>query len=47
MNKYTLASKLVSGVLIAIVVNKLTPHVEEVLDTAVEKAKNLKHEETK
>jgi hypothetical protein len=42
MNKYQLAGKIVTGVAIAIVVNKLTPHVEEALDQTVEKAKKVK-----
>lgn len=39
MDKYAIATKIVTGVVFAIVVNKLTPHVEEALDKTVAKAK--------
>lgn len=47
MDKYALAGKIVTGVAIAIVVNKLTPHVEEALDQTVAKAQKAKSETTK
>lgn len=47
MDKYALASKLVAGVAIAIVVNKITPHVEGALDSVYAKAKKTASEETK
>ena len=39
MDKYSIAGKLVAGVVIAIIVNKITPHVEEALDQAVANVK--------
>lgn len=47
MDKYALATKLVTGVVLAIVVNKITPHVEEALDHTVAKAKKTASEKTK
>jgi hypothetical protein len=38
MDKFALAGKIVSGVAIAIVINKITPHVEEALDKTIAKA---------
>lgn len=45
MNKYALASKIATGVALAIVVNKLTPHVEEALDSTIAKAQKSKKSE--
>lgn len=42
MDKYSFASKLVLGVVTAIVVNKLTPHIESAFDTVVAQAKKTK-----
>lgn len=42
MDKYKLASKIFTGVVIAIVVNKITPHVEEALDNTIAKAQKSK-----
>lgn len=47
MDKYAIARKVVTGVVLAIVVNKLTPHVEEALDQTVAKAKKNQSEKTK
>lgn len=42
MNVPALAAKIVSGVALAIVVNKLAPHVETVLDDQIAKAQRSK-----
>lgn len=42
MDKYALAGKIVAGVAVAIVVNKLTPHVEAALDSTIAKAQKSK-----
>jgi len=47
MDKYAVARKIVAGVALAIVINKLTPHVEEALDNTVAKAKKTASEKTK
>lgn len=42
-----LAGKIVGGVLVAIVINKLTPHVEEVLDDTIAKAQRKNKQDDK
>jgi hypothetical protein len=44
MDKYQLATKIVTGVALAIVINWITPHVEEALDNAImrERVKRVK-----
>jgi hypothetical protein len=44
MNISPLAAKIVAGVAVAIVVNKLTPHVESVLDDVIAKAQKPKED---